>query len=226
MTRSEPPQLTTDPGPNRTAPKRPILSPLTRRFVSLVRCLHLYLSMVGLAVVLFFSLTGLTLNHPDWFAANSEHRTEVQGQLDPAWLSSSSVGGDASGVARLEIVEHLRRTHGVRGALVDFRVDDQECLVTFKAPAYSADAIIERPVGRYGLTQTSHGLVAFLNDLHKGRDSGQVWSILIDVSAILLTIISVTGLLLLLTLKRRRSAGLWIGLAGTLAFLVFLWLLP
>ena len=118
---------------------------------------------------------------------------------------------------RLEIVEYLRRTHGVRGAMVDFRVDERECLVTFKAPAYSADAFIERPDGRYQLTQTTHGVVAFLNDLHKGRDSGPVWSILIDVSAVLLTIISITGTLLLLTLKRRRRAGLIVGLVGTVA---------
>ena len=32
-----------------------------------MRWLHVYLSMISLAVVLFFSVTGITLNHPDWF---------------------------------------------------------------------------------------------------------------------------------------------------------------
>jgi len=34
------------------------------------------------------------------------------------------------------------------------------------------------------------------NDLHKGRDTGKTWSILIDVSAVLMTLISLTGLIL------------------------------
>ena len=58
--------------------------------------------------------------------------------------------------------------------------------------------------GHYRLTESSHGLVAVLNDLHKGRDTGTAWSVVIDVSAVLMTFISLTGLVLLLYLKRRR----------------------
>ena len=32
------------------------------------RWLHIYGSMASFAVVLFFAVTGLTLNHQDWFA--------------------------------------------------------------------------------------------------------------------------------------------------------------
>ena len=66
--------------------------------------------------------------------------------------------------------------------------------MTFKGPGYAADAFIDRETGHYTVTQSYHGLVAILNDLHKGRDTGPAWSILIDVSAILLTLISLTGL--------------------------------
>ena len=37
-----------------------------------MRWLHIYLSMFSLAVVLFFSVTGITLNHPDWFFGGAE----------------------------------------------------------------------------------------------------------------------------------------------------------
>jgi hypothetical protein len=47
-------------------------------------------------------------------------------------------------------------------------------VVTFKGHGYAADAMIERDTRKYKLTQTSHDLVAVLNDLHKGRDSGPV----------------------------------------------------
>jgi hypothetical protein len=45
-----------------------------------MRWLHIYLSMFGLAAVLFFSVTGLTLNHPDWFG-EPERRVSARGQM-------------------------------------------------------------------------------------------------------------------------------------------------
>ncbi|MCA9104533.1 MAG: PepSY-associated TM helix domain-containing protein, partial [Planctomycetales bacterium] len=39
----------------------------------MVRWVHLYLSMVGFAALFFFSVTGLTLNHPTWLGASEEH---------------------------------------------------------------------------------------------------------------------------------------------------------
>ncbi len=44
--------------------RRPFRRRLAIRFAKLVRWLHIYLSMFGLAAVLFFSATGITLNHP------------------------------------------------------------------------------------------------------------------------------------------------------------------
>ena len=184
--------------------------------------LHIYLSMFGLATVLFFSVTGITLNHPDWFFGESQRLTQAEGQLNLEWVragapeSSTGEGEDPSGqVAKLEVVEHLRKVHGVRGALADFRVDPTECTVTFKGPGYAADAFIDRDTGHYNLTQTYHGFIAVINDLHKGRDTGPVWSVVIDVSAVLLTIISLTGLTLLFFLKLRRRPGVVVILVGT-----------
>ena len=80
-------------------------------------------------------------------------------------------------VSKLEIVEHLRNAHTIRGALADFRVDDAECVISFKGPGYAADAFIDRESGHYRLTETYHGFIAVINDLHKGRDTGPVWSV-------------------------------------------------
>jgi hypothetical protein len=184
--------------------------------------LHVYASMFGLAAVLFFSVTGLTLNHPDWFFGTSEHRVQAKGQVDRKWLhlepppAPPGTELDRSReVAKLEVVEHLRKTHGIHGALADFQIDDLECLVAFKGPGYSADAFIDRETGRYNLTQTSRGFLAVINDLHKGRDTGRAWSVVIDVSAVLLTIVSLTGLILLFYLKLRRVNGLILVVIGT-----------
>ncbi len=184
------------------------------RVAAFSRWLHIYLSMFSLAVVLFFGATGLTLNHPGWFS-HFESSADFEGSLDPAWLT-----GDGQ---KLEVVERLRAAHGISGALVDFSLDDPECLVTFKGPGYSADAFIDRETGAYTLSERRQGLVAVLNDLHKGRDSGPVWSVLIDASAILMVVVSLSGLVLLFYLKLRRRPGLVVALLGSLAVFALAW---
>lgn len=205
---------------------RPLRRRIAIRFAKIVRWLHIYVSMFGLAAVLFFSATGVTLNHPDWFFGDTQRSVQSEGEIDPNWLhreAESAPAGDppdpSHQVARLEIVERLRMVHGIRGALTDFKVDDAECVVTFKGPGYAADAFIDRESGHYTVTQSYHGVIAILNDLHKGRDTGPTWSILIDVSAIVLTVISATGLVLLFYLKLRRVPGLIVVAAGTIIVL-------
>ena len=208
-------------------PARSLKRRFNIRFAKLMRWLHIYLSMFSLAIVLFFSVTGITLNHPDWFFSAAESTHEAEGDIRQGWLHgkpAADVDPETSAetsaepdrqVAKLEIVEQLRNAHGIRGALADFRVDDAECVVAFKGPGYGADAFIDRETGHYRLTETYHGFVAVINDLHKGRDTGPVWSVVIDVSAVLMTLISLTGLVLLFYLKLRRVSGVIVVVIGT-----------
>jgi len=208
--------------------RRPFRRRLAILFAKLMRWLHIYLSMFGLAAVLFFSATGITLNHPDWFFGEAQRSVRSEGKIDPKWLQLEALVADSSPedpadlsrqVNKLDVVEFLRQTHGIRGALAEFKVDESECVVTFKGPGYAADAFIDRDTGRYTLTQSFHGVIAVLNDLHKGRDTGLAWSILIDASAIVLTFISLTGLVLLFYLKLRRIPGLAVAIIGTIIVL-------
>ncbi len=175
------------------------------------RWLHVYLSMVSFGVVLFFAATGLTLNHPDWFAKQSR-TIESHGAMSSDLLNSK----DASGADKLGVVEKLRAADHVQGAVSDFRVDDSQVSVSFKAPGYTADAFIDRATGKYDLTVVKSGFVAVMNDLHKGRDAGKVWAGVIDASAILLVLVSLTGLVLIWFVYKRRVSGLILAGVGTL----------
>jgi hypothetical protein len=205
---------------------------LNLRLAALMRWTHIYLSMFGLAALLFFSVTGFTVNHPDWFYGGAEHSVQAQGNMNVRWLNLEVPRADSGNetdasrqVAKLEVVEHLRNKHGIRGALAEFRTDERECMVTFKGPGYAADAFIDRATGRYDLTETYHGFVAVVNDLHKGRDTGKAWSLLIDLSAVLMTLVSLTGLILLFYIKRRRISGLVTAAVGTVVVVAvfYLW---
>ena len=203
---------------------RPVRRRFAVRTAALMRWLHIYVSMFGLAAVLFFSVTGLTLNHPDWFG---EPRAPRIGPRPDRRRSGCPLAcrsarrrrrrDEPQQVAKLEIVEYLRNAHGIRGAVAEFQVDERECTVTFKGPGYAADAFIDRETGHYDLTQTIHGFVAVINDLHNGRDTGKAWSAVIDVSAIGLAVISLTGLVLLFYLKRKRVSGPLVVVGGAVA---------
>jgi len=46
-----------------------------------MRWLHIYSSMLGLLALLFFAVTGVTLNHADWFFSENEQTEESSGTL-------------------------------------------------------------------------------------------------------------------------------------------------
>ena len=79
--------------------------------------------------------------------------------------------------------------------------------VSFKGPGYAADAFVDRKTATYEITETRMGLVAIVNDLHKGRDTGAVWAQVIDLSAVLMMLVSVTGLTLIFFLHKRLALG-------------------
>ncbi len=183
------------------------------RTAKTARWLHIYLSMASFAILFFFAVTGLTLNHAEWFGGQPK-LVQHRGSVDPKWLGAT--------VQKLEIVEHLRQADGIRSALSDFRIDDAQCTVSFKGPGYTADAFFDRATGKYELTETRMGFVAVINDLHKGRDSGKAWSWMIDASAVLMTLVSLSGMLLIFFLQKRLSSGLLTAAAGALAcYLVY-----
>jgi hypothetical protein len=181
------------------------------------RWLHIYLSMVSFAIVLFFSVTGLTLNHQEWF--EKDVKTAVQRGTMP-----SAVLGKPN---ELRIVEFLRNANHVSGAVGELRVDESEVTVSFRGPGYSADATIDRANGRYEIVETRNGFWAVMNDLHKGRDTGKVWKAVIDLSAVLLTLVSLTGLVLIFFLYKKRVAGLMLAAAGlVMSVLIYRFLIP
>ena len=66
------------------------------------RWLHIYLSMFSFIIVLFFSVTGLTLNHVDWFP-ESTVVSELKGSVKAGCVSVA----DTDKIPKLEIVEQL-----------------------------------------------------------------------------------------------------------------------
>jgi uncharacterized protein len=174
------------------------------------RVLHTYLSMVSFSILFFFAATGITLNHQDMMNG-APKVSRFSGHVEAASVATS-VGAH---IDQAQIVAQLLGAHRIKGHLSDFRVDDDQVTVSFKGPGYAADAFIDRKTATYDITETRMGLVAIINDLHKGRDTGPVWAQIIDLSAILMMLVSITGLTLIFFLHKRLALGLWMLAIGT-----------
>lgn len=185
---------------------------LQRDVASWSRWLHIYLSMISFGALLFFAVTGITLNHTNWIEGQQKSQ-QVTGKLPSEYFNQDKVN-------ELMIVEKLRTEHRISAPLTSFITDDSECSISFKGPGYAADGFVDRETGDYSMTITRSGVWAVMNDLHKGRDSGKTWSLFIDISAVLMILVSLTGFLMLLYLKKKRMSGLLVTLIGFAAVIL------
>ncbi len=179
--------------------------------------LHIYVSMAGFTLVLLFAVTGLTLNHQDfgWSAAQI-----VMSEISlPAELVDRPTS-DA-------IEEHMRETLGVRSPVKDYHEDPDQIQITFAAPGRRTLVTIDRPSRKAMVESENRGFLGRLDDLHKGFDSGRSWFWIIDITAILLTVSSLTGMITLLSLKHRRRSGFIVGGLGiAMVVVIYFFLIP
>ena len=71
--------------------------------------------------------------------------------------------------------------------------------------------------GKYDVTIGYQGFVGVLNDLHRGRDAGTAWAWVVDATGVFLALIAVTGLGLLVYLKKVRAKALVVMALGAAA---------
>lgn len=124
-----------------------------RLAIKWARTLHVYLTMFGFVLLLFFSVTGFMLNHERWFLP----RQTTLGKI-PTDLLKPTVDRDL-------IVERLRNDFGVRGDLQSFdQVEENQAIrAVFKfedgaEKAIITEAVIRREDGETEVTNDAAGI--------------------------------------------------------------------
>jgi hypothetical protein len=84
----------------------------------------------------------------------------------------------------------------------DAEWSDGELYIGLPRPGGDAWLSLDVESGALEYESTDRGWIAYLNDLHKGRNTGTAWFWFIDVFAVLCVVFSLSGLLLL-----QRYAG-------------------
>ena len=185
---------------------------------------HWVSAALSLAGMLVFSITGLTLNNAAWVEASP--KTEQRAASVPRQLLDalpSGKEGDTRSALPPALEGWLDATLGIRVNGLPAEIDAKEIYLSLPSPGADAWLAIDRETGELEYEERSRGVVAYLNDLHKGRHTGVAWRWFIDVFALACLVFSITGLwLLYLHARQRRLTWPMVGVGALLPLLILL----
>jgi hypothetical protein len=186
--------------------------------------LHIYVSTALFSLLVFFCFTGITLNHAAWFSNDGEQQITT---IPLPQLLLSSLNNDDE-LALFNLQQHIEKLIGLdQVRSIDVDKDVGEISFDYPIPAGYVFVTVFLDSSEIEIEQKSGSLIGLLNDLHKGRHSGVFWSWLIDISAGLMLIFSLTGFVILLQNNKRRVKGIIYLLLGSLApWLAYLLMVP
>jgi hypothetical protein len=190
--------------------------PVNRKLLHLSRTFHIYLTMLGVFVMLLFGITGFTIDHEDWFRATTPRVTETTGTTPLELVAKKDA---------LRIVEHLRQSQHITGAMTGFDELEDKFSIGFKSPGQLWEIEVDKATGATRVHEETFNFVALINNLHRGRYAGGSWRWVIDVSALLIVLACATGFVLWLALPKRRQLGVLVLALGTLGTLLTYWAL-
>lgn len=160
---------------------------------------HWISSAICLMAMLLFSITGFTLNH----AAQIEAKpvvTRLKAELPPPLQAQLKAFAEEHADLEVPLPSEIADWAG-RAFPVDLRGKraewtEEDAYVALPRPGGDAWLRIAAD-GSAEYEATSRGWISWLNDMHKGRNTGPVWSWFIDIFAIACLVFCITGFLIL-----------------------------
>ncbi len=181
---------------------------------------HWISAALSLTGMMLFAVTGLTLNHAASIGA--EPRVTQGGGVLPAALLGQLKGPhDAKAPLPDAVARAIADRYAIDPSGHAAEWSDEEVYVAMPSPGTDAWVSIDRGNGRVSTETTWRGWVSYLNDLHKGRNTGDAWFWFIDAFAVACLIFTLTGLLLL-QLHARHRPSTWPLVGASLAIPVLL----
>ena len=187
---------------------------------------HWISSAICLMAMLLFSITGFTLNHAAQIEAKPE-LTRLTGTVPAALLPElqdyAAQHADAEAPVPAKLAEWANDAFPVdlRGRSAEWSEEDAYIAL----PRPGGDAWLRIGLdGKAEYEKTDRGWISWLNDMHKGRNTGAVWSWFIDIFALACIVFCITGFLILKYHAANRPStwpviGLGIVLPAVLALL-------
>ena len=194
----------------------------SRRRMQMYRTMHLWhwiSAAVCFAALILFTVTGITLNHASAIGSTPEVQTGAARAPAPV-LAAVAPGVSESG-APSPVVDWVKREFGIAVGNAGAEWSEEELYLSAPGPGRDAWVSIDRASGAAKYETTDRGWVAYFNDLHKGRNTGLVWTIFIDVVAAAVLFFALTGMVLLWIQARQRKST-WPLITGGVGLVVAL----
>jgi hypothetical protein len=158
---------------------------------------HWISSAACLVGMLLFAVTGITLNNATHIESQPVVSTKTA--TVPATLLTHIQAEPASDKASLPQAVADWVGNALEIVLVDAPGEWSEAEVYVSLPRPGGDAwlTIDRNSGEVSYELTERGWISYLNDLHKGRNTGSAWSWFLDVFSVAALVFSITGLCML-----------------------------
>lgn len=173
-------------------------------------CLQWHWISSALAVfgMLLFAITGVTLNHAGQIVSNPDV-VVVEAGL-PETLIQELVRLEDKNRRTIpgSLAVWLEAEHGLSLTQGTLEWTEYELYISHPRPGGDAWLSVDFETGEFVYEETDRGWIAWLNDLHKGRNTGVVWIWFIDAFAFVCVVFCVTGLGVLWIHSRER-AQIW-----------------
>jgi len=172
---------------------------------------HWISSAVCLLGMLLFAITGITLNNAGSIESKPVVATRegtLPDDLRAALQPKAEEGDRRQAPLPAALSAWLDAQFKIRSAGRDAEWSRDEVYLSMPRPGGDAWVRIDRDSGEAEYESTDRGWVSYLNDLHKGRHAGTVWSWFLDVFSVAALIFSITGLFIL-KLHATNRPGTW-----------------
>jgi hypothetical protein len=189
-------------------------------FYRLCRMLHGYLSAFAFLALMFFSATGVLLNHPEWFEGYQPAEKQIAFALTPAELAAAKAAKPPGPALAAAAARHAP----LAGAYASADIDGRQALVRLEGPKGSTDLTIDMATGKAEGRATRASLMAIIQDLHRGKNSGAAWRWVIDLSAWIVLAMSLIGYVLFFSLRFRLKTSLILTAASLLILVGIAWM--
>lgn len=185
---------------------------------------HWVSSALCLFAMLLFAVTGITLNHAGRIEAQPTAEMRLAQLPAPLLAELQALAEDADAAplpARASA--WLQAELDLRVETIEAEWSPEEIYLSLPRPGGDAWLSLDLASGEVKHELTDRGWIAWLNDLHKGRHTGPVWSWFIDLFAVACVVFCLTGLVLL-QMHARQRPGTWpvVGLGVVLPLLISL----
>ena len=165
---------------------------------------HAYLSAFAFIALMFFSATGILLNHPEWFAEAQREPDQETITLSPEQLTAAMEGADVSSA----LLDMIGSQVDLRGAYSDSHIESGSVMIRMQGVKGSSDISVDLTSGKAEVRVQRASVVTMLNELHRGVMSGPIWKAVIDIVAGLVLTLSLIGYLLFFSLRLRLRTSL------------------